>query len=187
MIANTLEFVTDQLDNFLKRKTSGNRSIVKLSSLVSPDGSLSVTENNMLIVSIVNIAEEGSIANQPNIRGQNNELIKQAPPVYLNIFILISALFNEDQYKAGLHWLSMTISFFQQHPYFTSELNDMPENVDKLSFELVNLDIDNMSRFWGALGARYQPSVIYKMRMLKISSDTMEAVLPEIREPRINN
>ena len=56
----------------------------------------------------------------------------------------------------------------------------MPDGIDKLSFELVNLDIDNMSQFWRALVTNYQPSVIYKMRMLKISSDRIEVVLPEI-------
>ena len=90
------------------------------------------------------------------------------------------------KYKKGLYWLSLAITFFQQHPFFSSDQVQMPNGINKLSFELVNLDIDNMSRFWGALGARYQPSVIYKMRMLKISGDGLDAVLPEIKDPSVN-
>ena len=185
MIADALNFVTNQLDSFLKRKTSRKESIVKLSGLVTPDGSIAIAEEDILVLSVVNIAEEGSIANQSNIKRQGNSFQKQAPPVYLNVYLLVSTLFKDEKYETGLHWLSLAINFFQQNPYFISSQTEMPNGVDKLNFELVNLDIDNMSRFWGALGARYQPSVIYKMRMLKISSDTMEGVLPEITETGI--
>jgi hypothetical protein len=186
MVADALSFVTNQLDSFLKRKTSVTKPVVKLSGLVSPDGNISVGEENLLVLSVVNIAEEGSIANQPNFERQGGMLLKQSPPVYINVYILISTLFTENQYTTGLHWLSLAINFFQQHPYFTSEQTAMPKGIDKLSFELVNLDIDNMSRFWGALGARYQPSVIYKIRMLKISSESIEAILPEIIDPKVH-
>lgn len=175
MIAKALDFVTVQLDSYLKRKTSTSESKVKLSSVAS-------TAENTLVVSLVNITEEGIIANQTNIGRQGNSLLKQAPPVHLNLYILISAAFKENNYKEGLSWLSSAINFFQENPYFISSQIQMPKGIDKLSFELVNLDIDNMSQFWGALGSNYQPSVIYKMRMLKISDDSIEAVLPEITE-----
>ena len=173
MIANALDFVTVHLDYYLKRKTSGEKSIVRLSG---------VTNNNddTLVVSVVNISEEGTIANQPNITNQGSNILKQAPPVYINVHILVSASFKENNYKEGLSCLSTAINFFQEHPYFNSQQIQMPDGIDKLSFELVNLDIDNMSQFWRALVTNYQPSVIYKMRMLKISSDRIEVVLPEI-------
>ncbi|WP_452223619.1 DUF4255 domain-containing protein [Lacinutrix chionoecetis] len=186
MIAKALEFLTSQLDDYLIRKHPSNKSIVVLSGLVTASGEIAVTQENALVISVVNIAEEGSIANQPNIRRQGNTIEKQASPVYINLYILITALFKDSQYKSGLSWLSQVITFFQQNPYFNSSQVEMPEGIDKLSLELVNLDIDNMSRFWGALGARYQPSVIYKMRMLKISADSVDAVLPEIKEPNVN-
>ena len=178
MIAKALNFVTDQLDSYLKRKTSATAPMVKLSSVTS-------TAEDTLVVSLVNISKEVTIANQSNIGRDNIALSKQAPPVYLNLYILISAAFKENNYKEGLQWLSLAINFFQEYPFFNSSQTQMPNGIDTLSFELVNLDIDNMSRFWGALGTNYQPSVIYKMRMLKVSSDTMEAVLPEITDPKI--
>ena len=58
MIADALIFVTNQLDSFLKRKTSGTKSVVKLSGLVTPDGTISVTEDNVLVLTVVNIEEE---------------------------------------------------------------------------------------------------------------------------------
>lgn len=187
MLSEAMKFITDQLSEFLKRKTLASHSVVKLSGLVTPEGGISVTDSNTLVISVVNIAEEGSIANQPHINRHNSKLIKQTPPVYLNVYVLISALFKEDQYSVGLQWLSLAINFFQQHPFFDSKSTSMPKGIDKLSFELVNLDIDNMSRFWGALGARYQPSIIYKMRMLKFSGASIEAVVPEFKTPKINS
>lgn len=178
MIAKALNFVTNQLDSYLKRKTSATKPMVKLSSVTS-------TAEDTLVVSLVNISEEGTIANQSNIGRDNIALSKQAP-VYLNLNILVSAAFKENNYKEGLQWLSLAINFFQEYPFFNSSQTQMPNGIDTLSFELVNLDIDNMSRFWGALGTNYQPSVIYKMRMLKISDDRIEAILPEITETKTN-
>ena len=185
MIADALNFVTNQLDGFLRRKSSSSNALVKLSGLVTADGAISLTDENVLAVTVVNIAEESSIANQPQFARQGTSIQKKAPPVYINIYLLISAVFTEKLYATGLHRLSLAISFFQQNPYFTSEQTAMPNGIDKLSFELVNLDVDNMSRFWGAIGARYQPSVIYKVRMLKISSETMDAIIPEIIDPNV--
>jgi len=182
MIAKALNFVTDELNSFLERNTPARKTMAKLSGLVTPDGVVSVAENNTLVISVVNIAEEASVANQPHITRQQNDLVKKAPPVYLNIYVLISALFNEDQYARGLEWLSLAIGFFQQNAHFNAAHTAMPLGIDKLSFELVNLDVDNMSRFWGALGARYQPSVIYKMRMLTIDSEAVEGILPEFKD-----
>ncbi len=182
MIAHALDFITQQLEDFFKRKTLVRDSFIKLSGLVTPEGGISVTAANTLVISVVNIAEESSIANRPRVTEHGGALLKRPVPIYLNVYILISALFKEDQYEEGLHWLSLAINFFQQHACFNAAQVQMPQGIDKLSFELVNLDIDNMGRFWGALGARYQPSVIYKMRMLTINENTMEAVLPKIRE-----
>ena len=153
--------------------------------MVTPDGELSLSKNNTLVISVVNIAEEGSIANRSEYRRGNDGLTKQSPPVYLNIYILLTAVFKEDEYTQGLHWLSLAIGFFQQHPLFTAMEYEMPTDVDRLNFELINIDLDLMSRFWGALGARYQPSVIYKMRMLKIDDNSIKAILPEIKEPKV--
>ena len=120
------------------------------------------------------------------MKRQGAAFVKQSPAVHLNVYLLISSFFKDDDYHIGLSWLSLAISFFQQHSNFNSNVYKMPKGLDKLSFELVNLDIDNMSRFWGALGARYQPSVIYKMRMLTVDSDAFVARFREFTDPQVN-
>ncbi len=147
MIAAALNFISNQLDSFLKRKTSSTNSLVKLSGLVNLDGSIAVTEENILVLTVVNIAEESTIANQPFSASHGSTILKNAPPVYINVSLLISAVFTEKQYATGLHNLSLAIKFFQQNPYFASEQTAMPIGIDKLSFELVHLDVDTMSRF----------------------------------------
>ncbi len=52
----------------MKRKTAIKNSVVKLPGLVTPEGGISVTEDNTLVVSLVNIAEEGLVSNQSNIK-----------------------------------------------------------------------------------------------------------------------
>ena len=76
MLSEAMKFITDELREFLKRKSSAGHSVVKLSGLVTPEGGISVTDSNTLVVSVVNIAEEGSIANQPHISRHNSKLLK---------------------------------------------------------------------------------------------------------------
>lgn len=184
MISEALSFITDHLNEFLIRKASSNKSLVKLSTLVKQDKDESDIEDTLLL-SLVNISEETSITNQTSLR--QGDTIKSAPPVFINLQILISASFSDNQYKEGLQMLSSAISFFQQQPHFNSQLVNMPKGIDKLSFELVNLNIDSMGEFWRAMGTHYRPSVVYKMRMLKISEDNIESTLPEIENPRVTN
>ena len=113
----------------------------------------------------------------------NGVHFQKSPTVYLNVYLLFSADFQSAHYLEGLHWLSLVIQFFQFKGTFSAESTAMPEGINKLTLELVNVDIDNMSRFWGALGAHYQPSVIYKMRMIAIDSGSVEAELAGVSEP----
>ncbi|MCB0375966.1 MAG: DUF4255 domain-containing protein, partial [Sinomicrobium sp.] len=99
------------------------------------------------------------------------------------IYLLLSMLFNEKQYPEGLKWLSGAIGFFQSHPVFNHEnMSDFPASIRKVTCEIVNLNIQDMSHFWGALGAKYQPSIIYKLRMLSIQEGDIPEVLPQIQQ-----
>lgn len=185
MIAVTLEFITAQLNEFLKRRTSDNKTLVKLSGFEAPSSDAEF--NYPLTLSLVNIVEEGSIANQIGLRKQGDVLSKQAPPLFLNLYILLRSNGQNDSYSEGLRWLSMAILFFQQNRFLSSDSLQMPEHIEKLSFELINLDLDVMGKFWDALETSYQPSVIYKVRMLKIDNYQIRDELPEIKNVEKSN
>ena len=49
--------------------------------------------------------------------------------------------------------------------------------VDRLQAEMISLDMRDLSNFWGSMGSKYLPSVIYKIKTLPIKH---EVLLPEI-------
>lgn len=187
MLSNAIEFVKKQVEEFLSYKGGITQSVLQLSTLSGTDDSeKSGDRSDVINMSIVNIEEEESMANRLSYTERGGVFEKKNPPVYLNIYLLFSMSFKSSQYLEGLHWLSLIIQFFQQNKSFSAENTPMPKGIEKLNFELENLEIDNMSRFWGALGANYQPSVIYKMRMITIDGEAVEAKMSGIHEPEIN-
>jgi hypothetical protein len=49
----------------------------------------------------------------------------------------------------------------------------MSENIDKLVFELLKTDYQSTNYLWNSLGAKYVPSMIYKVRMLTIDENNV--------------
>ena len=184
MIAAVLTNITKALNTHLNRKFQNRTDKVLLSGLVGPDGNAIIKEESALVLSIVNIEHETNReSNAGYVRLNGGSIAQQYPPVNINIYLLLSMLFNEKQYPEGLKWLSGAIGFFQSHPVFNRRnLSDLPVAVEKVTCEIVNLNIQDMSHFWGALGAKYQPSIIYKLRMLSIQEGIIPGELPEIRQ-----
>lgn len=184
MLSNAIEFIKNKLEEFLSNKSGNSQTILQLSSL-SESNSDKSTDDNVIKMAIVNIEEEEAMSNRLSYTEKGGEFQKKNPPVYLNVYLLFSMDFKDSNYLEGLHWLSFIIQFFQQNKIFTADTTAMPNRIERLNFELVNIEIDNMSRFWGALGANYQPSVIYKMKMISIDSDAMEARFASVSDPEL--
>ncbi len=76
---------------------------------------------------------------------------------------------------ASVKFLSATLSFFQSNCVFThSNTPDLNRNIEKLTFEIVNQDLQNQSHLWGTLGGKYLPSILYKVRMVTIQEGNFE-------------
>lgn len=178
MIANALGFITDQLNEYLRRQVSTNKSIVKMSGLVSSERNSSIHEDNELFISIVNLTEESNLANRPSFQRLNPNNVRNEPPINVNAQILISTSLKENQYQEGLQWLSLVINFFHQHPLFSAQQFNMPTGIDKIFLEIENLNIESMSQLWTALGTPYRPSILYKMRISQVNSNPIESVPP---------
>jgi len=44
--------------------------------------------------------------------------------------------------------------------------------------EFINSDLQQLTNLWGMLGAKYIPSVVYKLKMLTFSSNTIVEEVP---------
>ena len=170
MISSALSSVADELNQFIRLKFQLGDDRVLLSNLMNLDGSVAVKEINNLILSVINI-EEDKIAYSKSKLGPS---IGEKLPVYLNVSILVSANFDPKRNKEALRFLSAAVSFFEQKKVFTpTDTPSLDGGIDKIIFEIFNLDFKEISSVFGALGSKYLPSVVYKMRMVCIEEDVM--------------
>ena len=47
-------------------------------------------------------------------------------------------------------------------------------------YEVITLNADKLSNMWAALGAKYMPSVLYKVRMLTIDESVVREYRPVV-------
>lgn len=124
-------------------------------------------------VSLVNLEEEIALKNTSHYTRVNGTVHYKEPPVYVNLFLLFA--FDFSNYGTSLLRLSETIELFQSKPVFSAE-NDVPGNpfppgLDRLTFSLFNLNFEQLNHLWGVLGGAYLPSVLYKIRLVKVQRD----------------
>ena len=174
MIDKAIILIKDKVNAYLKLKADITDDKVALNNILSQDGSTSHLPDNSILLSLVNIEEDRILANSKDIYKEvsDDSISKINPPVHLNLYVLFSANFSEDNYIEAIKFLSYIIGFFQGYPVFnhqnSSELN---ENIEKLIFDLYNMNFEQQNHLWGTLGAKYMPSVIYKVRLVTIQED----------------
>ena len=140
-----------------------------VSGLVNQDGSLVVKDDNRIILSLVMVQEEKMGA----YKSTGAVTPGGVKPVYLNLFFLFSASFNEKLMLDALKFISAVVAFFQNKPVFTPQNSRaLGPGLEKLTFEIFNLNVQEHSNLWSALGAKYLPSVLYKVRVVTIEEST---------------
>jgi hypothetical protein len=97
----------------------------------------------------------------------------------MNLFILFSTNFTGQLVKESLKFISVIIGFFQNNNVFTSEEYPDMKN-DKLIFEIFNLNFLEQNNLWASMGAKYVPSILYKVRMIVIEEGLIQFEIPEV-------
>lgn len=178
MIYASLSCLTEDINEYFRSKLKINEEKIVLSGLVNQDGSVAINGENKVVVTLVNIEKE-----TVNNIGQksSNAFGNSAAPLTINVYILFSAYFNSSNYPEALRFLSYIIAYFQHKSVFTkSNTPGLHPKIDKLIFELSDMNPDKMSNIWSTLGAKYMPSVLYKMRMLTFDESVIREFRPSI-------
>jgi hypothetical protein len=188
MINETLDFLVAQLNEYIRIKT-GDSNKVRLAKLTS--GGQEISGTNTLICQVVNLEEEriGKVQ-LPHAPAVGSSFPTRNPEIKLNIFMLISANPQDEDgdYRTSLQLLSLAITFFQYRHYFSAENSpSIPSDVDSLVVELYPVSLENQSYLWGALGVKYRPSVVYKIRMVKILEDNVLGAASTPRDIQIQS
>jgi len=184
MLEKALVILRDELTNYLKRLPELNitsETVVYLSRIVDDNGTI-VIPGDSLALTLVNIEEERFLKSQEaRSQGTSGRVSFRNPEIKLNLFLLFTG--NFQTYKTGLKYLGGVIRFFQAKNVFLPENTpDMDPSFEKLVLEMHNLDFEQQNHLWGALGAKYLPSVLYQLRLITIQEDARSAEEPPIRQ-----
>lgn len=171
MLKKALQFTSDVLNQFLVNKFQLDDKKVILNNIIEADGSVPQVNQNKVVITLINIEKE--TARPFYVRNQkldNGSFADRSLSEKYNLDILITSSF--DNYLETLSFLNGVILFFQVNTFLDSTYSaSFPQGLSKLEFEIEKLSYHQMHSLWSAMGAKYQPSVIYKLRLITLQGD----------------
>jgi hypothetical protein len=188
MIDAAFALLNNQLAAYIE-SMGGDRLDVIMANIAAIDAANSnIDLERKVILSLVNIEEEAALKNVGPLYRNAKTLNYVNPPVYLNLYLLITA--HYEKYEDALTRLSNVIQFFQGKNSFSlknSPPNDMllnPETYEdiQLHLEMFSLSFEQLNHLWGSLGGKQWPSVLYKVRLVKITENRINAQGPLIEQ-----
>jgi hypothetical protein len=188
MIDAAFALLNNQLAAYIE-SMGGDRLDVIMANIAAIDAANSnVDLERKVILSLVNIEEEAALKNAGPLYRNVKTLNYVNPPIYLNLYLLITA--HYEKYEDALTRLSNVIQFFQGKNSFSlknSPPNDMLLNPDtyediQLHLEMFSLSFEQLNHLWGSLGGKQWPSVLYKVRLVKITENRITAQGPLIEQ-----
>lgn len=178
MIADSIEFVRKVLRDYIG--VADDEVIIDAARTL-------VGESNKrgCYLSLVNLEEEAALRNLSHTERRQGQMRRVEPPVHLNLYLLIA--FEFQTYPMSLVHLSKTIELFQRHRFFDATTQTgpgavaFPAGAERLVFEMVNMNFEALNNLWGILGGSHFPSVVYKVRLIRIQARD-DAAEPEVAD-----
>jgi hypothetical protein len=191
MIHHALNFIAQELNGYLEIKNGVSGEKIVLSNVATQEGNWAIP-NNKLGLSLINIEEERIFKDQRttfvNSEGRSESF---NPEIKLNLYTIITANYTSGEtdpagieYIEGLKQLSYVILFFQEKNVFTNAnsplLAQIEPRIQKLVVELYSYSFEQLFNFWSVIGAKYLPSVLYRVRIITYQGRMITSQLPSI-------
>lgn len=201
MLRTALEFLSSELKAYIERKEPSmfqNEVAVLVSSLMKTDGTFAINssqggETFKVVMTLVNLEEDRIAESQQYYKKVNDKVQYFNPPINLNAYVLLSVM--GDNYLSDLRLLSYIISFFQTHSVFDEEkfphLNSKAEQdkpwqkINRMITTLHPVTFEQQNNLWAAIGAKYMPSVLYKIRTITFHDTEPKMEAPPITDVKI--
>jgi hypothetical protein len=182
-IRQTLEAVAARLDEFIRAAAGGTGDWVVISNLVDAEGRAAERARRKLVMFLAGIQKETVVSTYTAaVPAGGTGYAIVAPPLYVDLYVLLVANFDDEVYAEGLEVISLAISFFQQNPSFTPDtLPSLPPTIDRLSFEMTNLGPLDLSYVMGLAGVKYLPSAYYRVRLLPFQAGAIQRQEPAVQ------
>ena len=180
MIYEALSCLAEEINQYFRIRLKVSEDKVVLSAIVNQDGTIAIQGENKILVTLVNIEKESIGKSNSGIPG-SSMLINKSSALTINLYVLFSAYFSNGNYPEALRFISFIIAYFQQNSVFT-RLNTprLDVDIEKLVFEMASISPEQLNNIWGSLGAKYMPSVVYKVRMLTFDNNIVREYRPLI-------
>lgn len=189
MIQESLTFIVDQVNEYLSNKI-GDTPVV-LNALVDQKGDIQIA-NDDVACTLVSLEEERIGKSQIAFQVVDGVSTVKNPPLKFNLYILFAAnpriSTTNTNYGEGLKVISHIITCFQGKNVFDkSNSPDFPNEVEKLIMEVYSLPIEQQNYMWSALGAKYIPSILYRVRLIVMDDNRIQANMPSTNTVSTNS
>lgn len=178
MILQAISCIQKQLDPVVHCVTGNIGEIIA--------GNANINTDPGIVISVISV-EENRISRDPrNYIQSGPDLFLRNPAIHLNLTLLFTAIRSEVAYDSALQNLQKVILFFQGK-YVFDHINTsiLDAGIEKLILEMVTLNLEQLNHLWSIMGGRYQPSVVYKMRMVTIENVIVDQGIP-VKEVILN-
>ena len=170
MIYEVLQTLTDNLNIYFRTKLKIQEDKAVLSAIVNQDGTIALQSENKVLITLLNIEREPFSASGHNIGRQK---------LSLNIFVIFCCHFSNSNYSEAIRFLDLIITYFEEN--YTLEAQNIYDGNNKIKIEIETSNLDKIHNIWAAIGAKYLPSVMYKLRMVVVDSNNINAFLPAVQ------
>jgi len=181
MISKALQFTGDILGMYLKNRMGLDENKVQLNNLIENNGNVPAGNQNKVVISLINIEKETirPFYNHSS-KLKDGNYAEVNPGQRFNLDLLVSS--NFDDYKETLKFLDEVILFFQSNPSVdASSFSNIPPPIQKLEYETERINYHDMQSLWTAMGAKYRPSLVYRMRLVSVQMDEAYGYVPAIK------
>ena len=185
MINRAISLLSTSLNQYLRRQFDLAEDVAVPSNIVEHDGAVVPHTNNKLLISLVNVEREAG----PGSHWQNGSVVegdavKRYPPVHLNLYLMFTANFSGTNYTEALKFLSHVVGYFQCNPVFNhTNAPDLDSAIEKLTLDIENLNMRDLSSLWTVISGKYMPSILYKVRMITYDGQEITARIPKVTTP----
>ena len=167
MIDAALQFLADEANAYLQKRTGSDLGAVAPGTIVDDNGRWTSPPDAMRVL-MFQVEEERTLRDPlPERTLVAGREVVLPPPLKLNLVLLFAGRFQ--QYATALRTLSHLMTFFQARPVFTpTDSPGLPAGVERLSMELLSWTPEQLSQMWAAIGAKQLPSVLYRLRLVML-------------------